>query len=171
GDQKKHVTTADLPFLISELLETPELRVFEVKDYSVVSNRGLRPVATILVRCRDQEIQATASGDGGYHAFMQALKSIESQLRIRVPRLLDYEVRIPPGGKTDALVETTIKWEGGVKTKGVHSDQLAAAIQATEHAINMIALRSAPPAKRAGSRAKGRGALRGMHGTAQHKKI
>jgi D-citramalate synthase len=140
GDQKKHVTTADLPFLISELLETPELRVFEVKDYSVVSNRGLRPVATILVRCRDQEIQATASGDGGYHAFMQALKSIESQLGIRVPKLLDYEVRIPPGGKTDALVETTIKWEGGVKTKGVHSDQLAAAVQATEHAINLLAL-------------------------------
>ena len=71
GDQKRHVTTADLPFLISELLQTPELRVFEVGDYSVVSNRGLRPVATILVRYRGKEIQATASGDGGYDAFMQ----------------------------------------------------------------------------------------------------
>lgn len=140
GDQKKHVTTADLPFLISELLESPELRVFEVKDYSVVSNRGLRPVATILVRCRDKQIQATASGDGGYDAFMQALKSIEPELGIRIPRLIDYEVRIPPGGKTDALVETTIKWEHGLKTKGVDSDQLAAAIQATEHALNLIAL-------------------------------
>jgi D-citramalate synthase len=154
GDQKKHVTTADLPFLISEMLETPELRVFEVKDYSVVSNRGLRPVATILVRCRDRVVQATASGDGGYHAFMEALRSIEGQLGVRVPKLLDYEVRIPPGGKTDALVETTIKWEGGVKTKGVDSDQLAAAIQATEHAMNLLALRTArraaatPPAKR-----------------------
>ena len=140
GDQKKHITTADLPFLISELLETPELRVFEVKDYSVVSNRGLRPVATILVRCREKEIQATASGDGGYDAFMQALKSIEAQLGLRVPKLLDYEVRIPPGGKTDALVETTIKWENGLKTRGVDSDQLSAAIQATEHALNMTAL-------------------------------
>ena len=81
---------------------------------------------------------------------MQALKSIEKQLGFELPKLLDYEVRIPPGGKTDALVETTIKWEGGMKTRGVHSDQLAAAIQATEHALNMIALRSAPP------RAKGR---------------
>jgi len=141
GDQKKHVTTADLPFLISELLETPQLRVFEVRDYSIVNSRGLRPVATILVRCRDREIQASASGDGGYHAFMQALKSIETQLGVRVPKLLDFEVRIPPGGKTDALVETTIKWEGGVRTKGVHSDQLAAAIQATEHAMNLLALR------------------------------
>ena len=31
-----------------------------------------------------------------------------------------------------------------MKTRGVHSDQLAAAIQATEHALNMIALTPAP---------------------------
>lgn len=29
---------------------------------------------------------------------------------LTLPKLLDYEVRIPPGGKTDALVETTITW-------------------------------------------------------------
>ena len=170
GDQKKHVTQADLPFLISEVLQTRELRVFEVKDYSVVTNRGLRPTATILVRYRDKELHATGFGDGGYDAFMQALKSIEKQLGFALPKLLDYEVRIPPGGKTDALVETTIKWEGGMKTRGVHSDQLAAAIQATEHALNMIALRT-PPAKGREPRTKRRGALRGMHGTTQHKKI
>jgi D-citramalate synthase len=162
GDQKKSVTTSDLPFLISEVLQTRDLRVFEVKDYSVVSNRGLRPTATVLVRCRDKEIHATGSGDGGYDAFMQALRSIERQLGFELPRLLDYEVRIPPGGKTDALVETTIKWEGGIKTRGVHSDQLAAAIQATEHALNMIALRSAPsPVAKHGR----------THGTTDHKKI
>ena len=103
------------------------------------------------MRFRDKEFHATGSGDGGYDAFMQALKSIERQLGFELPKLLDYEVRIPPGGKTDALVETTIKWEGGMKTRGVHSDQLAAAIQATEHALNMIALRSAP------NHTKGRG--------------
>lgn len=142
SDQKKSVTTADLPFLISEMLQTPELRVFEVKDYSVMSNRGLMPTATVLVRYRDKTIQATGSGDGGYNAFMQALKSIEKQFGFALPKLVDYEVHIPPGGKTDALVETTIKWEGGLKTRGVHSDQLAAAIQATEHALNLIALHS-----------------------------
>ena len=56
----------------------------------------------------------------------------------------DHEVHIPPGGKTDALVETTIRWEGDLRTRGVDSDQLAAAIQATEHAINMIALKQPP---------------------------
>ena len=151
GDQKRHITTADLPFLITELLQAPELRVFEVKDFSVVSNRGLRPTATILVRYRDKEVHATASGDGGYDAFMQALKSVGGKLGLRIPRLLDYEVRIPPGGKTDALVETTIRWEGGLKTVGVNTDQLAAAIQATEHALNLIALHGAPPKQRATS--------------------
>jgi hypothetical protein len=155
-----------------------------VKDYSVVSNRGLRPTATVLVRYRDRELHATGSGDGGYDAFMQALKSIEKQLGFELPRLLDYEVRIPPGGKTDALVETTIKWEGGMKTRGVHSDQLAAAIQATEHALNMIALRGAPPSKGQGVRGKGQVAIvprpspfapisrqKRAHGSTQHKKI
>ena len=148
GDQKRHVTTADLPFLITELRQTPELRVFEVKDFSIVSNLGLRPVATILVRYRDKELQATASGDGGYDAFMQALQSVQGQLGIKVPKLLDYEVRIPPGGKTDALVETTIKWENGVKTVGVDTDQVVAAIQATERAVNAIALGNAPASQR-----------------------
>ncbi len=166
GDQKKSVTTSDLPFLISEVLQNRDLRVFEVKDYSVVSNRGLRPTATVLIRFRDKEFQATGSGDGGYDAFMQALKTIEKQLGFAVPKLLDYEVRIPPGGKTDALVETTIKWEGGMKTRGVHSDQLAAAIQATEHALNMIALRSAPAAPQTINKKQGR-----THGPADDKKI
>ena len=166
GDQKKSVTTSDLPFLISEVLQNRELRVFEVKDYSVVSNRGLRPTATVLIRFRDKEFQATGSGDGGYDAFMQALKTIEKQLGFTLPKLLDYEVRIPPGGKTDALVETTIKWEGGMKTRGVHSDQLAAAIQATEHALNMIALRSKPSSVPTGVTKQGR-----THGPADHKKI
>ena len=97
GDQKKSVTQSDLPFLISEVLQTRELRVFEVKDYSVVSNRGLRPTATLLVRFRDREIHATGSGDGGYDAFMQALKSIEKQLGFELPKLLDYEVQNPAG--------------------------------------------------------------------------
>jgi D-citramalate synthase len=169
GDQKKSVTQSDLPFLISEILQTRDLRVFEVKDYSVVSNRGLRPTATLLVRYRDKELHATGSGDGGYDAFMQALKSIEKQLGFALPKLLDYEVRIPPGGKTDALVETTIKWEGGMKTRGVHSDQLAAAIQATEHALNMIALRTAPalhPGAKGAPMSKQR-----RHGSTRHKKI
>ena len=63
------------------------------------------------------------------------------KLHISVPRLLDYQVRIPPGGKTDALVETSITWQingRSVVTTGVECDQLAAAIVATEKMLNTI---------------------------------
>jgi D-citramalate synthase len=50
-------------------------------------------------------------------------------------------VNIPPGGKTDAIVVTTIAWdyEGHhFKTRGVDSDQTEAAIKATLKMLNII---------------------------------
>ena len=61
-----------------------------------------------------------------------------------IPELVDYEVRIPPGGKTSALVECKIIWkkfdknsanssdEKLITTRGVDSDQVMAAVYATE---------------------------------------
>ena len=52
-------------------------------------------------------------------------------------------MRIPPGGKTDALVETTITWDNGagappLVTIGIDSDQIVAAMTATEKMINLL---------------------------------
>lgn len=141
SEQKKVVTAADLPFIIADVLQSREHRVFEVKDYAIVTNRGIRPMASILVTVHGREYQSTASGDGGFDAFVKALRSIEKEMGLKVPKLIDYEVHIPPGGKTDALVETTITWDGGTKTRSVNSDQLAAAIEATAHVMNLIALK------------------------------
>ena len=74
---------------------------------------------------------------------MKAVRKALKSLNISVPKLRDYEVRIPPGGKTDALVETTITWEAenggrGLITTGVDSDQLVAAITATEKMLNLV---------------------------------
>ncbi len=155
ADSKKTITGEDLPFIISDVLEAPEERVFEIKDFVIVSNKGLRPVASILVRYRDKNYQATSSGDGGYDAFVKAVRTLEPELGFTLPRLLDYTLRIPPGGKTDALVETTITWEGGMKTRGVNPDQLVAAIEATSHAMNIIALNAERKGKgKAGRRIK-----------------
>ena len=148
ADGKKVVTTEDLPFIISDVLEAPESRIFTVEDFTIVSNRGLQPIASVLVRYRDHKYQATASGDGGYDAFMKALRTLEPTLRFKIPKLVDYRVRIPPGGRTDALVETTITWEDGIKTRGVNSDQLVAAIEATTNAINIVAVKAKPRRKK-----------------------
>jgi D-citramalate synthase len=54
-------------------------------------------------------------------------------------------VSIPPGGKSDAIVQCSITWlhpdrSGEVfNTKGVHSDQVLAAAQATEKMLNLVA--------------------------------
>jgi len=48
---------------------------------------------------------------------------------------------IPPGGKTDALVETVITWDYNgkeFKTKGLDADQTESAIKATERMLNII---------------------------------
>ena len=50
-------------------------------------------------------------------------------------------VTIPPGGKTDALVEAVIKWiyhDIEFKTRAVEADQTEAAIKATEKMLNII---------------------------------
>lgn len=140
GDAKKAITTEDLPYIISDVLQTPGSRVFEVVDFMIVTNKGLQPAASVLVAYKGKQYQATASGDGGYDAFMKALRTLEKHLDFKIPTLADYSLRIPPGGKTDALVEATITWKGGMKTRGVNSDQLVAAVEATTHAINQVAV-------------------------------
>ena len=145
ADNKKVITSEDLPFIVNDVLEAPETRAFEVKDFMVVSNRGLRPTATILAVYHGEEMQASACGDGGFDAFVKALRTLEPRLDFKIPALVDYIVRIPPGGKTDALVETTISWEGGLKTRGVASDQLDAAIEATVRALNLVAAQRREP--------------------------
>jgi D-citramalate synthase len=54
--------------------------------------------------------------------------------------LIDYHVSIPPGGKTDAFVETVITWDFGkiFKTKGLDPDQTVAAMMATEKMLNIF---------------------------------
>jgi D-citramalate synthase len=85
--------------------------------------------------------QETSSGDGQYDAFMKALRIIYDHLGKELPALTDYEVSIPPGGKTDALTETIITWNykgREFRTKGLDADQTESAIKATERMLNII---------------------------------
>jgi D-citramalate synthase len=82
-----------------------------------------------------------SQGDGQYDAFVNALNKIYKLKKIILPTLVDYAVRIPPGGKSDALCETIITWEHNqkeFKTRGLDSDQTVAAIKATEKMLNLI---------------------------------
>ena len=72
---------------------------------------------------------------------MLMLKKVYLKKQIKLPMLTDYMVRIPPGGKTDALCETIITWHinnKDVKTRGLDSDQTVSAIKATERMLNLL---------------------------------
>lgn len=152
GDKKNRVSVADLPYIIADVLKTPEDNRVKVESYDVVVGTGRTPIAEVALSHQGRQSRAKATGDGGYDAFMNALKKAAKKFSIEVPRLEDFRVRIPPGGRTTALVETIITWksdghdEGTFSTLGVDSDQLAAAVIATEKMLNAVA----PRAKRAG---------------------
>ena len=142
GDKKENVTTEDLPFIIADVLGSEQInyKIF-IKNYSLSLSYGLKPFASVQIEIDGNLYQETSSGDGQYDAFMKALRVIYDKLGKQYPLLTDYQVSIPPGGKTDALVETVITWSSNgkeFKTKGLDADQTESAIKATERMLNII---------------------------------
>ena len=142
GDKKEDVTTEDLPFIISDVLgnDRTEYKIF-IKNYSLSLSYGLKPFASVQIDIEGKLFQETSSGDGQYDAFMKALRVIYGKMGKELPTLTDYEVSIPPGGKTDALVETVITWnyhDREFRTRGLDADQTESAIKATEKMLNIF---------------------------------
>jgi (R)-citramalate synthase len=142
GDKKEIVTKEDLPYIISDVLDSDIIEEkVEIENYVLTHSKNLRPSATILIRIGEHFFEEAAQGDGQYDAFMNALKKVYQKKGIEIPLLTDYAVRIPPGGNTDALCETIISWKLGekrFKTHGLDSDQTVSAIKATQKMLNLI---------------------------------
>ena len=143
GDKKEMVTTEDLPYIISDVLhhDTMTDQRIRILNYSLSLAQGLRPVATLKIEIDGEAYEESASGDGQYDAFVRALRRIYSDLGRPFPMLTNYSVSIPPGGRTDAFVQTIISWNyAGVdfKTRGLDADQTEAAIKATLKMLNKI---------------------------------
>ena len=153
GDRKETITPTDLPFIITEVLENDAYTRIRLVSCAISSGWPLRATASICLSIDGKEFLATGEGDGGYDAFMAAIGKILKKQGIKCPHLLDYEIRIPKGGQTDALTEATITWEipgkGGrsqrIKTIGVDTDQVVAAVRATLKMINLKISESLPP--------------------------
>ena len=142
GDKKERVTKEDLPYIISDVLDsnTKHQKVF-VKSYVLTHSKGLKPSTTLSVEINGKLYEEHAQGDGQYDAFMNALRKIYHLKKLELPRLIDYAVRIPPGSNSDALCETIITWEADGKefiSRGLDSDQTVSAIKATEKMLNII---------------------------------
>lgn len=142
GDKKKVITKEDLPYIISDVLRSQVIEEkVKIKNYYSTHVFNLKPVSTVAIEIDKKTYEETATGDGQYDAFMKAVKKIYTKLDKPLPRLVNYKISIPPGGRTDALVETVISWELGeesFKTRGLESDQQAAAITATIKMLNLL---------------------------------
>lgn len=141
GDKKKAVTPEDLPFIIGDVLERPVTDAVQFENVVITSGLEVTPMCSLKLKYKDKTYKVTGSGDGGYDAFMTAIRDWAETRKIELPELKDYEVRIPPGGKTSALVECKITWSKEGKTlatRGVDSDQTIAAVQATLKMLNLI---------------------------------
>tara|TARA_R110002049_G_scaffold115795_3_gene267937 strand:+ start:4380 stop:5918 length:1539 start_codon:yes stop_codon:yes gene_type:complete len=142
GDKKEKVTKEDLPYIISDVLdsETYQQKVF-VKSYVLTHSKGLKPSTTLSIEINGELIEEHAQGDGQYDAFMNALRKVYKSKKMELPILIDYAVRIPPGSNSDALCETIITWKRDDKefiSRGLDSDQTVSAIKATEKMLNII---------------------------------
>ncbi len=143
GDRKEIVTQEDLPYIVSDVLNhnAPADRV-KLVSYMVSTSYGLKPIAGIKIKVDDEEYEADSTGDGQYDAFVKALRKIyKEKLNRTFPTLENYAVTIPPGGRTDALVQTVITWRNGermFRTRGLDADQTEAAIKATFKMLNLI---------------------------------
>jgi D-citramalate synthase len=142
GDRKETVTKEDLPYIISDVLDSSlyEDKVI-VESYVLMNAMGLRPSATISVTIDGEPFEENAQGDGQFDAFMNALAKVYAKKSRCLPKLIDYAVRIAPGSSSDALCETIITWETDQKkfiTRGLDSDQTVCAIKATQKMLNII---------------------------------
>ena len=143
GDKKEIVTQDDLPYIVSDVLkhDGSEDKV-KLISYVVSTAYGLRPGANVKVEINGQQYEGSAVGDGQFDAFVKALRYIYKKYLDRTfPFLANYQVTIPPGGRTDALVQTVISWhykDGLLRTRGLDADQTEAAIKATFKMLNII---------------------------------
>lgn len=142
GDKKEPVTQDELPYIVAELLNNGiEDQPVKLLNYSLTAAKGMRPVVTVQMDIEGTVYEENAAGDGQYHAFTLAVDRIFKRLQQPVPDLVDYVVVIPPGGRTDAYVQTIItwKWEGQLfRTRALDVDQTVAAIKATLKMLNRI---------------------------------
>lgn len=143
GDRKLQVTPEDLPYIVSDIVKTGHGAEEKVKivNYALATSQGLHPTANVAIEINGEIYQQAAVGDGQYDAFMKAVWKIYDKLDKPYPVLSDFTVTIPPGGRTDAFVQTVITWKMDgrtFKTHALEADQITAAIKATARMLNII---------------------------------
>jgi len=139
GDAKLEITADDLEFVIADVLESEEPEKYKLLNCTLTSGLDLESTVSIKISINGEPRLASGIGNGSFDAFIVALKTAIGSAEFA--ELVDYEVRIPKGGKSSALTECIITWKGqerNFKTRGVHHNQVFAATSATLKMLNLI---------------------------------
>ena len=142
GDKKEKVTAEDLPYIISDVLNTfIQVKRVLINSYILKHTMGKDPSVYLELKIDDNIYKKTGVGDGQFDAFMNAVNEIYKDNNLKTPKLVNYLVTIPKGSNSDALCETIITWRdpsSEFTTRGLDSDQTVSAIKATEKMLNII---------------------------------
>lgn len=139
GDIKATVTPEDLPFVIADVLETNDYRQVELLACSVTSRLDEGSSVRLEAKVNGAVRRASGSGNGGFDAFIDAIAKVLPS-SFDFPALVDYELRIPKGGRPSALTEVLITWKDKdrtFRTRGIHVNQVFAGVAATLRMLNM----------------------------------
>jgi D-citramalate synthase len=142
GDSKSLITIEDLPFVIADTLESKDYEHIELLNCSVTSGLDLESTVSIRVKLNGEVYKSSGSGNGGFDAFIVAIKDVfeRSGIAFDFPELIDYQIRIPKTGSSSALTECFITWRDGgktINTRGVNANQVFSGIGATLRMLNM----------------------------------
>ncbi|MCP4994361.1 MAG: 2-isopropylmalate synthase, partial [Gammaproteobacteria bacterium] len=74
GDSKENITSEDLPFIIAEVLESRDYKHVELINCSVTSGLKLESTCSVRVRIGDEKFLSAGIGNGGFDAFISAMK-------------------------------------------------------------------------------------------------
>ena len=142
GDSKQRITPDDLPFIIADVLKRDLYQHIELTRCDLQSEMNEQAIAKVAVEIDGVAFAAEGRGNGGFDAFTAAISQILAELDLALPELLDYQIHIPRGGNTNALTEASVTWQmpGNVKvtTRGVHANQVFAAVEATLRVLNRL---------------------------------
>ena len=96
GDKKEKVTAEDLPYIISDVLNSSDFKEkIIIKSYELKHKKGLNPSADVVIEINGDLFKGDGIGDGQFNAFINAIKKIYERNKLNLPVLIDYAVTIP----------------------------------------------------------------------------
>ncbi len=141
---RHRITQAVLCYLVAEELNRPDLIVFRIlPGFELFSRDSEGAIFKGQIEWQGCSHILEGKGVGPLDAFMSSLRRLSRRLSlgIKIPVVVDYDVDIPPGGKSDAIVEAIFEWTLGdgqaFTTTGLSKDSSMASIRAAEAAINI----------------------------------